>query len=89
MKVGYARVSSGGQCIEAQLEALTEYGCAKVFAFHQTVNSLNSRAYLITPPRAVSSAPGRVGRCVGLLVRHYEVGLFITILHSTRFVVES
>ena len=31
MKVGYARVSSIGQNLEAQVEILKDFGCEKIF----------------------------------------------------------
>ena len=31
MKVGMARVSSVGQCLDSQIKSLKEYGCEKIF----------------------------------------------------------
>ena len=46
MLVGYARVSSAGQSLELQQEALTGAGCEKVFAEKQSGTSTNGRAGL-------------------------------------------
>lgn len=46
MKVGYARVSSTGQNLESQLEALNNYGCEKVFKEKKSGTSTAKREEL-------------------------------------------
>jgi DNA invertase Pin-like site-specific DNA recombinase len=41
MKVGYARVSTVGQNLEAQIEILKEYGCEKIFIDRKTGANTN------------------------------------------------
>ncbi|CAA6813329.1 MAG: Resolvase [uncultured Sulfurovum sp.] len=42
MKIGYARVSSRGQNLEAQIELLTRAGCEKIFQEKKSGTSLTS-----------------------------------------------
>lgn len=44
--VGYARVSSAGQSLDIQLEALNQAGCEKVFAEKQSGATTDSRSQL-------------------------------------------
>ena len=46
MKIGYARVSSRGQNLEAQIELLTRAGCEKIFEEKKSGTSLTSRVEL-------------------------------------------
>lgn len=46
MKVGYARVSTVGQSLEVQLEALLKEGCEKVFEEKKSGKSMDDRAQL-------------------------------------------
>lgn len=46
MIVGYARVSSEGQSLDIQIDALKEAGCEKVFAEKRSGTSTNDRAAL-------------------------------------------
>ena len=45
MNIGYARVSTGEQTLDLQLDALTTAGCAKLFT-ETAGGSLVERAYL-------------------------------------------
>lgn len=45
--VGYARVSSAGQCLEIQQEQLENAGCEKLFAEKQSGTSTNNRIALM------------------------------------------
>ena len=47
MLVGYARVSSVGQSLELQSEALSEAGCEKVFAEKRSGSSTTQRSELL------------------------------------------
>jgi DNA invertase Pin-like site-specific DNA recombinase len=46
MKIGYARVSSSGQSLELQLEALAGAGCAKIYREKQSAKSTDGRPQL-------------------------------------------
>lgn len=46
MIVGYARVSSEGQSLDIQIDALKEAGCEKIFAEKRSGTSTNDRAAL-------------------------------------------
>ena len=46
MKVGYARVSSTGQNLESQIEALTAFGCEKIFEEKKSGTSMTKRLVL-------------------------------------------
>ena len=46
MKIGYARVSSIGQNLEAQVEALKEFGCEKIFQEKKSGKSMDNRVEL-------------------------------------------
>ena len=46
MKVGYARVSSIGQNLEAQVEILKEFGCEKIFQEKKSGKSMDNRVEL-------------------------------------------
>lgn len=46
MKVGYARVSSTGQNLESQIEALEKAGCEKIFEEKKSGTQLNTRTEL-------------------------------------------
>jgi DNA invertase Pin-like site-specific DNA recombinase len=46
MKVGYARVSSTGQNLEAQIEILKEAGCEKIFQEKKSGSSMENRIEL-------------------------------------------
>lgn len=46
MKIGYARVSSAGQSLELQVEALTAAGCTKVYQEKESGKSTDKRVQL-------------------------------------------
>ncbi len=46
MKVGYARVSSSGQNLESQIEALKKVGCTKIFTEKKSGTKTNDRVQL-------------------------------------------
>ena len=43
MKIGYARVSSTGQNLESQIEALKKAGCEKIFQEKKSAKQLDNR----------------------------------------------
>jgi len=47
MLVGYARVSSTGQSLDVQMEALSAAGCEKIFAEKKSGRSTHERAQLV------------------------------------------
>lgn len=90
MKIGYARVSTKHQSLEAQIERLKEYGCEKIFSDSFTGSVFNRKgfddmcAHLRKGDELVVTRLDRIGRMRGPLIDFiddlHKRGIMLTLL---------
>ncbi|WP_030935342.1 recombinase family protein [Streptomyces sp. NRRL B-24720] len=92
IKIGYARVSSGGQKLDRQIDALTAAGCRKIFADKKSGKSTlrpelkACRAFLDAGDALVVPSLDRYGRSlqdlINMIAELRERGIRFTSLHE-------
>ncbi|MFD3553834.1 recombinase family protein [Streptomyces goshikiensis] len=93
IKIGYARVSTGGQKLERQIDALTAVGCRKIFADKKSGKTdlgpelKACHAFLDVGDTLVVPSPDRYGRSlqdlVNMVAALRERGIGFTSLHES------